>query len=177
MAERMEPWIQVVSLAETTPLHRYWNANRRKDHFYTNRAEEIGTGTPALGYKHEGIVGHLLKSPTDGTKPLHRYWQPWRLNHFYTTNGEEIGTVTPALGYRYEGIVGYVLESPTLAPHGVAKPLHRYFNAWLYDHFYTTNGEEIGTGTPALGYTYEGIIGYVLTESQSVSLMLSCDLL
>ena len=33
--------MKVGSLAEKTPLHRYWEANTLHDHFCTNNAEEI----------------------------------------------------------------------------------------------------------------------------------------
>jgi hypothetical protein len=44
-------------------------------------------------------------------------------------------------------------------------PLHRYWNASIGDHFYTTNFAELGGG--GHGYHYEGVQCHVYTEQQS----------
>lgn len=63
-------------------------------------------------------------------------------------------------GYLSEG-AACMLSTKTV--YGLV-PLYRYFNG--NDHFYTTNGAEIGTTTPGVvgnsGYKCEGIAGYCL---------------
>jgi len=41
-------------------------------------------------------------------------------------------------------------------------PLFRAWSARLKDHFYTTNETEMNNSISSLGYTYEGITGYIL---------------
>ena len=64
-------------------------------------------------------------------------------------------SVYPKRSWAYEGIQCYVYNFPNIA----TVPLHRYWNAQITDHFYTTNFLELGLGKN--GYTYEGIQGYV----------------
>ena len=88
--------------------------------------------------------------------------------HFYTTNINEIGTAnwTPHTlgcnGYTAQGIQCHI---HTTQEKGTV-PFYRYYNGAVYDHFYTTNPQEIGSVVPGLvgqilnGYTSQGIIGY-----------------
>jgi len=101
-----------------------------------------------------------------GGVPLYRYWG--NSDHFYTTNEQEIGTTTPGKtgnhGYKSEGIACKVF---THADAG-SVPLYRYWKSNGVDHFYTTNGNEIGTTTPGktgkYGYKSEGIAGYCFSN-------------
>jgi hypothetical protein len=96
--------------------------------------------------------------------PVYRYWQPSVGDHFYTTSTSEIGDVelgaTGNYGYIYEGIGFYIASS--LCDSNTA--LYRYYQGSIYDHFYTTSADEIGTTTAGAvgnyGYTFEGILGY-----------------
>ncbi len=92
--------------------------------------------------------------------PLHRYFNG--KDHFYTRNATEIGTTTAGVvgkgGYKSEGRACTLSSSPN---NGLS-PLYRYWNG--KDHFYTTNGKEIGTTKIGVvgkfGYKSEGIAGY-----------------
>jgi hypothetical protein len=153
-----------------TPVYRYHNASVH-DHFYTTNAAEIGTTTPgqtgANGYTSEGILGYISPTEFPGSIPVYRYYSASVHDHFYTTNAAEIGTThhgqTGANGYTSEGVLGYALNSS----HGIV-PVHRYFHAGHHDHFYTTNGAEIGTTTHGqtgnAGYTSEGIAFYMFSH-------------
>jgi hypothetical protein len=147
---------------DTVPLYRYWNGI---EHFYTTNGLEIGSTTAGTlgnyGYTCESIQCYVNKTQVSGTVPLYRYWNG--TEHFYTTNGNEIGTTTAGTlgncGYTCEGIQCYVYQSQA---NGTV-PLYRYWNGT--EHFYTTNGNEIGTvivGAAGNGYTCEGIQCYVL---------------
>jgi len=76
--------------------------------------------------------------------PIYRYNKDENHDHFYTANAGEIGTTTVGQvgnhGYKFEGIVGYGYPGD----HHLAV-VHRYYHEGLHDHFYTTNGGEIGT--------------------------------
>ena len=101
---------------ESVPLYRYFRGSGL-DHFYTTKAEEIGTTTSGQagkhGYSSEGIAGYCFPFIKPGTIPLYRYFHPGGLDHFYTTNSLEIGTTivgtTGKYGYVSEGIACYVL--------------------------------------------------------------------
>jgi hypothetical protein len=113
------------------------------------------------GYVSEGVAGYISASSGSGLVPLYRYYNGFE--HFYTSNSAEIGTISPGVvgnyGYASEGIAGYCYGSPTSG----TVPLHRYWNG--REHFYTTNGQEIGTTTNgAVGnynYQCEGVACYV----------------
>ncbi|CAI8021646.1 hypothetical protein GBAR_LOCUS12817, partial [Geodia barretti] len=147
------------------PLHRYWKLEKT-DHFYTINDNEIGTieygQIGKHGYVYEGIQCQIYEEEVEHSVPLYRYWKSANSDHFYTTNPKEIGTVTPGeIGnHGSEGIVGYCF--PTEKEGTV--PLYRYWNPKIVDHFYTTNGIEIGTVTPGetgKGYISEGVVCYV----------------
>ena len=90
------------------------------------------------------------------------------MNHFYTVDPTEPG-IAPA-GHKAEGIA--CLLSPKKV-FGLV-PLYRYYNG--NDHFYTTNGGEIGTTTLGAvgngGYKCEGPAGYCFPSQRCGSIPL-----
>jgi len=148
-------------------VHRYWQ-EQHHDHFYTIKAEEIGTThigqTGHHGYKYEGESFTVFNHHHAGLVPLYRYWLDSKHDHFYTANPQEIGKTHEGEvghhGYKCEGHIGYV--SPVQFPGSV--PIHRYFHEAHFDHFYTANEQEIGTTHVGHvghhGYKYEGVTGY-----------------
>jgi len=98
------------------PVYRYFNA-QVSDHFYTTKAEEIGTtsGQGNLGYSSEGVLGYIAATPLPGTIPVHRYYNASTSDHLYTTNANEIGAThqqgaVGQFGYVYEGVLGYAYQ-------------------------------------------------------------------
>jgi len=96
---------------------------------------------------------------------VHRYWNPGNHDHFYTTKPEEIGTTHKG----HTGNHGFTCEGDGFTVfnhhhHGLV-PVYRYYHAGNHNHFYTASAAEIGTTHPGhsgnLGYTCEGILGYV----------------
>ena len=158
-----------VLYAGLTALYRYWNPSR-KDHFYTMNINEIGTAHRGQKGRHnyisEGIQCLIYTRQVKGSTPLYRYWKASVGDHFYTTNPNEIGTTTHGQkgrhGYVSEGITGYCFRSAVAG----TVPLYRYYNGRIRDHFYTTNGGEIGTTTHGQTgrhqYTSEGVVCHVI---------------
>lgn len=150
------------------PVYRYYHAGQH-DHFYTADEHEIGVHVQGQAGKHgyvsEGVAFHVFTHHHHGLVPVYRYHHPGHHDHFYTTNGAEIGTTHQGQagthGYVCEGVLGYV--SPT-AFHG-GLPVYRYHHEAQHDHFYTSNGAEIGTTHEGQsgnhGFKCEGILGYV----------------
>jgi Fe2+ or Zn2+ uptake regulation protein len=145
------------------PVYRYYHTGFA-DHFYTTNIGEIGVvkagQTGNIGYKCEGIIGYISPHEFPGSVPIYRYFHDSNHDHFYTTNAGEIGTTTLGqkgkFGYVFEGILGYAYhDEPRI------KPVQRYYHEYLYDHFYTTNADEIGTITPGHtgpnGYKHESV--------------------
>jgi len=152
------------------PVYRYWHEGSH-DHFYTANAGEIGATNPGQvgnhGYKCEGILGYVSPHEFPGAIAIHRYWQEQHKDHFYTTNAGEIGTTQVGQvgnhGYKYEGVVGFAYP----ADHQV-NIVHRYWHEGHKDHFYTTNGGEIGTTEKGQagnhGYKSEGTSFHIFSH-------------
>jgi hypothetical protein len=123
------------------PLHRHWNPFIG-DHYYS--LDPITNG--AYGYGHEGSEGSAARSPLPGTVPLHQLFLA-NDDHLYTVNDDEVQFAI-SLAYHYDGVVAHVL------PAGSGnRPVHRYFNPFIQDHFYTATPIPEG----AYGYGYEGV--------------------
>jgi len=149
------------------PVHRYFNGTTN-DHFYTTNGGEIGTTnkgqTGNHGFTSEGDAFYVSSVHFPGLVPIYRYFSDSTHDHLYTTNAGEIGTTEVGHagnhGYKYEGVLGYVASQHI--PGTV--PIHRYYQGEKHDHFYTTDGGEIGTTevghTGHHGFKYEGVLGY-----------------
>jgi len=160
--------LEVPTRPATIPVYRYHNPGSH-DHFYTQKAEEIGVTNNGAhgnhGYISEGVSFYLAETEVDGYTPVYRFWNAGSKDHFYTANDSEKNSVQ-GIGYAFEGVVGYI---STTQVEGTT-PLYRYYNAQSKDHFYTSNAFEIGTtdvgATGQHGYQCEGIVGYAYTDSQ-----------
>jgi len=160
-------YVSPVEFLGSVAIHRYYHDSHH-DHFYTVKAEEIGTTHVGQagnhGYKYEGVVGYAYPAQHN-VLPVYRYYHDAHHDHFYTANASEIGTTqvgqTGNHGYKCEGISFYLY---TQHLHGTV-PVHRYYHDANHDHFYTANVGEIGTTQVGHagnhGYKYEGVLGYV----------------
>lgn len=124
------------------PLYRYYNS-ATTDHFYTRDWSELGSGKN--GYIYEFPEGQIAGTQLAGTVPLYRLYYPNR-DHYYTVNAVDKSNAQAA-GWTYEGVAGYVL--PPNSTQTGARPVYRYWNASVYDHFYTL------TPVSVSGYSYE----------------------
>jgi len=146
-------------------VYRYYNG---KEHFYTQDGmREINTidkGSKGnFGYVCEGIAFYAEPDWSDKALPVYRYWNG--TDHFYTQNGAaEMKTIKKGekgqYGFTCEGLGFHVYTNDM---NGEAIPLYRYYNG--KEHFYTTDGDEIGVTeagkTGKFNYKCEGVVGYV----------------
>jgi hypothetical protein len=152
------------------PVYRYFHGQNH-DHFYTANAGEIGATAPGQagnhGYVCEGTLGYVSPHEFPGSVPIYRYYHDQNHDHFYTTNAAEIGNTNVGQvgnhGYKYEGVVGFAYP----ADHHF-NVVHRYYHEGHHDHFYTTNGAEIGTTEKGHvgnhGYKSEGPSFHIFTH-------------
>ncbi|KAJ8508941.1 hypothetical protein ONZ45_g8831 [Pleurotus djamor] len=127
------------------------------DHFYTTNAVEWNNAANLLGYTREGVTGKVFPGKASGTIPLYRLWSLGAGDHFYTTNNQEAENAK-GLGYVREGIAGWVFPSAVCG----SIPLYRTYSPSGTDHFHTTDFNEKNNAVRRLGYTDEGVAGYVL---------------
>lgn len=83
------------------------------------------------------------------------------VDHFYTTNASEIQQLVDYYGFKSEGTsTGHILltEKPGTVP------LFRLYSLGAADHMYTTSTQVRDHAVKRLGYTVEGILGFVYTE-------------
>jgi len=119
------------------PIYRFNNGK----HFYTLGFSE---GVNA-GFASEGISFRAYASSASGLYPLYRC---------YVGAGDHfVSGASNCEGQTVIGLLGYVYNSA-----GSGRiALYRYYSSAVGDHLITTNSAE----AVALGYTYEGVLGYV----------------
>uniref|UniRef100_A0A7M5WYY6 Peptidase S1 domain-containing protein n=1 Tax=Clytia hemisphaerica TaxID=252671 RepID=A0A7M5WYY6_9CNID len=147
---------------------RYWSWKNR-DHYYSTSFNELGFAKNK--YFFRGVQAFLLKSKAIGSTALYQYFKDGGNNfrntdHFYTTDPDETSSDDSLAGYGEEKVVGYCFEEEVDG----TVPLYRYYRTRKFkDHFYTTDGQELGT--PEIGknakrrYVYEGIACHVYPGS------------
>lgn len=136
------------------PLYRY--CSNLNNHFYTTNWNEFGVGNDS--WKYEGIAAFICEKQEENTVPLYRFFKKTKkflghtyLDHYYTCDfNSGINN-----GYPYEGIEGYVYTSPLNNTVG----LRQYYRSAIYDHFYTTDINELGNGS--MGWNYNCDACYV----------------
>ncbi len=101
----------------------------------------------------------LIPPPSNSClKPLLRYWSATNRKHFYTADWNELGGGSGE--WVYETYEGFVAADQSCYGTGMV-PLYRFWHNDRHKHFYTTSEDErayvIGEG-----FSYEGIVGYVL---------------
>ena len=142
-------------------MYRAWQPTVY-DHFYTADEAEYDRAARELGYTKEGIAGYVFPDAQLGTAPLYRLWNPKSHDHFYTMSAEERDRAVNQFGFTSEGVTGYIY-TPTTGPFCGSVPLYRLYHAEpLFDHFYTASEEERMNALVKLGYTDEGVTGWLL---------------
>jgi hypothetical protein len=116
-------------------------------HLYTLDLAEAQSG----GFNLESMnFFHVYVPEIDGLAPLHRCLKP-NGKRLYTTAANCEG------GGQLESILGYIAPDARCG----AQPLYRVYNAASDAHFYTTSAAERDNAVTNLGYSDEGITGYV----------------
>lgn len=84
------------------------------------------------------------------------------VDHFYTTNSSEIQQLLDYYGFTTEEKTStghiFLTEQPETVP------LFRLYSLGAADHMYTTSKSVLDHVVKRLGYTVEGILGFVYTE-------------
>jgi pimeloyl-ACP methyl ester carboxylesterase len=149
----------------TTPLYRLYK-DAGFDHFYTTKTADRDSAI-TQGYKYEGIVGSIFSAKAPGTSPLYKLYLVNGADHFYTTReADRLKAISQ--GYADEGIEGYVYTEG--APGGCwTTPFYRLYNGGLItNHFYTTDPVERFRTAARDGYSYEGIDGFLIADSEAI---------
>lgn len=92
--------------------------------------------------------------------PLHHFYELQKdYFHFYTADPDEVAALKKHKGWKYVGIIGYVLAKKTAS----TVPLYRLVKSEFggTNHFYTIDMAEANNAIINLGWTAEGIAGYV----------------
>ncbi|MEE9356653.1 MAG: hypothetical protein V3U75_13770 [Methylococcaceae bacterium] len=83
---------------------------------------------------------------------------PSIIDLYYTTDESQRNIATDSAGFTDAFVLGYVWPTPSTSTY----PLHRYYNPTTHDHFMTTQQSLVDKlKQNPIGYSYEGIIGYV----------------
>ncbi|KAG1763729.1 hypothetical protein EV702DRAFT_164667 [Suillus placidus] len=127
------------------------------DHFYTTDVSEMNNAITNLGYNSEGVAANVFPNQGPSTIPLYRMYNPQVIDHLYTTSYPEVQNAA-ANGYNYEEIAAYVYDTNICG----SIALYRLYSSAGTDHFYTTSASEANNAVAQLGYTMEGVAGYVL---------------
>ncbi|KAF8893475.1 hypothetical protein BD779DRAFT_1669763 [Infundibulicybe gibba] len=142
-------------LNNAVPLLRGYSSSRGK-HVYTIDPDEMNT-LVASGYVAEPSAGRIWADMQPGTVPFFRLFDNATFDSIYTTStSEAIDSVNQ--GYTALGVVGFLFPSSQCG----AIQLFRTFSPGGVDHFYTTNPAEQSRAVTSLGYTDQGVAGFVL---------------
>ncbi|KAJ7084114.1 hypothetical protein C8R44DRAFT_551609, partial [Mycena epipterygia] len=134
------------------PLYRDYNP-KTFDHFYTTSLAEWENANANLGYSAEGISMLVFSTQVPGSVRFYRLWSASATDHFYTADAKE---AAGAAGYVIEDMLMYIYPTQLCG----SVPIYRLYYAAGTDHFYTLSAAERDSAE-TLGYTYEGIAGYV----------------
>lgn len=116
----------------------------------------------------EGIEKYIIdrefkisQEPVEATRmPFNRYYSFTENDHFYSVENNEYDSAS----YAFEGIACDIFKGQKEG----TIPIYRYVEGTSgqgIDHLYTTNWNELQNG--AIGYRYEGIVGYIYPPNYS----------
>ncbi len=145
---------QAASSGTQVPLYRAYNP-QNGSHLFSDNAQEIQNATKNLGFREEGVAGHIMKNQQSGTVPLYRLRGP-NGDHFYTANAAEVQQAQAQSHYTNEGVAGYVASSQQPG----TQPLYRLSNPNNGQHTYTTDANE-HQQLLSQGWRDEGVVGYI----------------
>ncbi|KAL0951811.1 hypothetical protein HGRIS_008478 [Hohenbuehelia grisea] len=146
-------------LSNSMELYRAYNS-QKEDHLYTTDRFEMDAAR-SKGYRFEGITGLLSKEWQQGFLPLFHLRHPTAVDQLYTSDPKEKDRAIKKLGYKLHNIVGYVFDDGVVSSCG-AVPLYQMYHAEKRDHFYSTSLAETRDAVRRMGYTQQGVVGYVL---------------
>ena len=116
---------------------------------------------------------NLAVSAVPAGVPIFRYrlYSDVTKEHHYTTDLNEYNTLGTYVGtWQQEGTVGKVLDNPGAYNGVTARPLYRLYHGGVLQHHWTSDANEYYTLRFLLGWTGEGVDGYML-PSQAAGTM------
>lgn len=122
------------------PVHRFRSPVYEDDMFTSNEDERLAVQREnAENWNYQGVAYRAFAGHTDGTKPLHRFYNKRRRVHFYAVNPGDLVTLRAAdAGWDYEGIAHYVFAGPTDG----TVPVCRFRNKTTGKYLFTADGAE-----------------------------------
>jgi hypothetical protein len=159
--------VHEAAIADTEPLHRYFNA-RVGDTYLTTDYTVLKGGKD--GWAYEGVIGNVKTRQAPGDLPVSKFFNKAVNDHVYTT------ATSGAAGYESQGVAFYVTPytgklSLTPGANGgpatrsgnkataLMKTLYQYYNPSTRDTYVTTSFSVLGGSQGAHGWTYVGAIG------------------
>ena len=137
-------------------------------HFYTADSNERNNAIQNLRFSDEGIACYVFSTQVPGSAPLFRAWHPTTGAHLYTMDAAEWHRATTTLGYVAEGITGYIYggqQSGAIPLYRAYRPTTIFQQPASDDHFYTVDQAEHIRAVQQMGYSEEGVTGYVLAAA------------
>ncbi|KAF7358673.1 hypothetical protein MSAN_01206300 [Mycena sanguinolenta] len=128
-------------------------------HYYTISDVNVTTYIPGDTASFLGVAALIFPFPEPSTVPLFSLRNPGTAStYFYTTNATERDQAL-ASGWQNWTTTGYIYPSQICG----SVPLYRlHFVAANTDYMYTTSTTVRDNAVVNLGFTYEGITGYVM---------------
>jgi hypothetical protein len=151
--------------SQITQLRLY--SNTTFEHLYTTDTNEYAV-LGGRGWNQEGNAYTMFQSAgfytgTSGAGPyavpMYRLYLAGIQQHHWTTDWYEAMVLASGSFWDYEGIAGYLLPSQETG----TVPLYRLALGRPALHLWTTDANEKNVlSSPSRGWTYEGILGYVI---------------
>jgi hypothetical protein len=151
--------------SQITQLRLY--SNTTFEHLYTTDTNEYAV-LGGRGWNQEGNAYTMFQSAgfytgTSGAGPyavpMYRLYLAGIQQHHWTTDWYEAMVLASGSFWDYEGIAGFLLPSQETG----TVPLYRLALGRPALHLWTTDANEKNVlSSPARGWTYEGILGYVI---------------
>lgn len=146
------------------PVYRFGSPAYGDELFTSDENERVAIQREnAEHWNFRGVAYRAFAGRTDGTKPLHRFYNKRRVAHFFAVNPGELVSLRAAdAGWDYEGIAHYVFAGPADG----AVPVSRFLNKTTGKYLFTADGAEADAlRAPDSGWTFDATAFWALPPS------------